>query len=142
VAGIAGLGAAARLVMEERPARRRHAQAVRDALASGLADVFPNAVRSGHPAPLLPGHLHLRTRIGPSAPLLEFLSQRGIAAASGSACTATIAKPSHVLTAMGIEAEEALSALRLTTGELVALDDVERVVAAAADYAKTTALAR
>jgi cysteine desulfurase len=141
VAGIAGLGAAARLVREERPARRRHAQAVRDALAERLAAVLPAARRSGDPSFTLPGHLHLRTNLGPSAPLLAFLSERGIAAASGSACTSTIAKPSHVLTAMGIGPEAALSALRLTTGAAVALADVDPVVAAVADYARSPAVA-
>jgi len=137
VAGIVGLGAAALLVCQERAARRRHASAVRDRLAAGLTEVLPSARRSGDPKTTLPGHLHLRTNLGPSAPLLAFLSARGIAAASGSACTSAIAKPSHVLTAMGIGAEEALSALRLTAGEVVALADAETVVAAVADYARS-----
>jgi cysteine desulfurase len=136
VAGIVGLGAAAHLVRRERDARRKHASTVRDALAARLSEVLPGAQRSGDPATTLPGHLHLRTHLGPSAPLLAFLSARGIAAASGSACTSSIAKPSHVLTAMGIGAEEALSALRLTTGEAVTLAQVEPVIAAAAEYAR------
>jgi cysteine desulfurase len=141
VAGIVGLGAAARLVREVGANRRRHAQAVRDALAERLAAVLPAAQRSGVPAATLPGHLHLRTNLGPSAPFLAYLSERGIAAASGSACTSTIAKPSHVLTAMGIGPEEALSALRFTAGEAVALSDVDRVAEAAADYARSPAVA-
>jgi cysteine desulfurase len=137
VAGIVGLGAAAHWVRLERATRRRHASAVRDRLAERLAEVVPGACRSGDPATTLPGHLHLRTNLGPSAPLLAFLSARGIAAASGSACTSTIAKPSHVLIAMGIGDEEALSALRLTTGEAVSLADVESVIAAVTEYARS-----
>ncbi len=139
VAGIVGLGEAARLAAGERDDRRLHASAVRNALAERLRTLLPAAVRSGNPAQCLPGHLHLRTRMGSSAPLLAFLSERGIAASSGSACTATIAKPSHVLTAMGIETEEALSALRLTTGRAVTLDDVDRAVAAIGDYVRQAA---
>jgi cysteine desulfurase len=141
VVGIAGLGMAARLVREVGAERRRHAAAVRDALAMRLAAVLPAAVRSGVPAATLPGHLHLRTNLGPSAPFLAYLSARGIAAASGSACTSTISKPSHVLTAMGVGPEEALSALRFTAGEAVSLADVEPVADAAADYARSPAIA-
>jgi len=140
VAGIIGLGEAARLAKSERTARRNHAGAVRDALTERLRAVIPEARRSGHVTETLPGHLHLRTGLGPSAALLEFLSERGIAASSGSACTSTIAKPSHVLSAMGVEAEEALSALRLTAGQAVGLDDVEPVAAAIADYVRRAAL--
>ncbi len=135
VAGIVGIGAAATLVRAEREARREHAQAVRDALAAALVAVLPDARRSGHPAPILPGHLHLLTGLGPSRPLLAHLSARRIAAASGSACTATIDKPSPVLMAMGVAADAALSALRLTTGQAIALDDVPAVAAAIAEYA-------
>jgi cysteine desulfurase len=140
VAGIVGLGEAARLARSERATRRAHAGTVRDALAERLGAVIPEARRSGHPTETLPGHLHLRTRLGPSAPLLDYLSEHGVAASSGSACTSTIAKPSHVLSAMGIDAEEALSALRLTTGQAVGLDDVEPAAAAIADYVRRAAL--
>lgn len=136
VAGIVGMGEAARLVCRERDARREHAHAVREALAAALGTVLPGAKRSGHPAPTLPGHLHLLTGLGPSAPLIAHLSARGIAAASGSACTATINKPSPVLTAMGVPAAAALSALRLTAGQAVTLADVPAVAAAIADYAR------
>lgn len=136
VAGIVGLGEAARLTAKEQEARRVHAREVRDALGERLHEVLPRARRSGHPTETLPGHLHLRTGMGPSAPLLAFLSERGIAASSGSACTTTIAKPSHVLTAMGIEAEDALSALRLTAGQAVGLGQVEPVAAAIAEFAR------
>jgi cysteine desulfurase len=136
VAGIVGLGEAARLAKNERASRRTHAAAVRDRLAERLRVVIPEARRSGHPTATLPGHLHLCTGLGPSAPLLDFLSERGIAASSGSACTSTISKPSHVLSAMGIDAEAALSALRLTSGVAVGLDDVEPVAAAIAEYSR------
>ncbi len=135
VAGIVGMGEAARLLAAERSARRAHALAVRDALAAELLACLPEATRSGHPAPTLPGHLHLRTGLGPSVPLIAHLSERGIAVASGSACTTAIQKPSHVLTAMGVPPEEALSALRLTAGQAVSRADVPRVAAAVAEYA-------
>ncbi len=135
VAGIVGMGEAARLAREEREARRAHAAAVRDALATALADAVPQAVRSAYPAPMLPGHLHLVMHLGPSVPLLAHLSARGIAASSGSACTSTIAKPSHVLTAMGVGPEAALSALRLTTGQAVRREDVAAVAEAVTEYA-------
>jgi len=73
--------------------------------------------------------------LGPSVPLLAHLSAQGIAASSGSACTSTIAKPSHVLTAMGVGPEAALSALRLTTGQGVRREDVPAVAAAVTEYA-------
>ena len=60
--------------------------------------------------------IFLLSGVDGSALLLE-LDKLGICASAGSACTSGNSKPSHVLTAIGLEPDEALSSLRVTFGE-------------------------
>lgn len=76
----------------------------------------------------LPGHVSFTMGAGLEADaMLLGLDIEGIAASSGSACTSGRNTPSHVLTAMGIPAEIAQSALRLTLGDDNTMDEVRRV---------------
>jgi cysteine desulfurase len=56
------------------------------------------------------------------------LDARGIATSTGSACSAGVPQPSHVLLAMGRDPEQARSSLRLTLGHTSTREDVEAVV--------------
>jgi cysteine desulfurase len=64
-----------------------------------------------------------------SESLLLALDLRGLAASSGSACTAGSLEPSHVLQAMGVPAELAAGALRLTVGRWTTEAEVETAAA-------------
>ena len=63
-----------------------------------------------------------------SESLVLMLDMNGICASSGSACTAGILAPSHVLTAIGRESKIATSAVRFTLGEENSIDDVIQIV--------------
>ncbi len=65
----------------------------------------------------LPGNVNLQINGVDTQTLLLLLDMRGICASSGSACNSDCMKPSHVLTAMGLDKEEALSSIRFTFGE-------------------------
>ncbi len=60
--------------------------------------------------------------------LLQLLDLAGIAASSGSACSSGSLEPSHVLTAMGFGAAEALAAVRFSLGWATTETDIERLV--------------
>jgi cysteine desulfurase len=56
--------------------------------------------------------------------VLQRLERLGVAASSGAACSSGGSEPSHVLTAMGVPAEEALATVRLSLGRTSTLEDV------------------
>jgi cysteine desulfurase len=102
---------------------RAHAQGVRDAYEARLRERLGEVAIAGRDAPRLPGH-SLACLDGVRGDTVVWqLDAFGIAASAGSACASGSADPSHVLTAMGMERERALGALRLTFGELNGAQD-------------------
>lgn len=60
--------------------------------------------------------------------LVKLLDEYGIAASSGSACTAGASEASHVLLSIGLDWEMAGASLRLTINEYNTYEDVEYVL--------------
>src|SRR4029079_4968948 len=76
--------------------------ALRDELVAGVLAAVPDAVLSGDPVDRLPGNAHFAfPRCDGDAPLM-LLDARGVECSTGSACSAGVAQPSHVLVAMGL----------------------------------------
>lgn len=122
-AGIAGFAAAlAAPAPDMRP--------LRDALVAGVQQAVPNAVLNGDPVDRLPHNAHFSFPGCPGDALLMLLDAAGIAVSTGSACTAGIPQPSHVLMAMGADRDLARSSLRFSLGWASTADDVEALVAA------------
>jgi cysteine desulfurase len=126
---IVGMARALELAQAERETESRRLTALRDRLAEGLLAAIPGARISGHPSRRLPGHLSLVIEGVEAEAMLIALDLAGVAASSGSACASGSPTPSHVLTAMGYNMQEALGALRLTLGRENSADDVDYVVA-------------
>ncbi|WP_146339602.1 cysteine desulfurase family protein [Nesterenkonia sp. NBAIMH1] len=78
-----------------------------------------------HPQKRLPNNLHFTVDGAEGDSLLFMLDMAGFDTATGSACTAGVPRPSHVLLAMGLSEEEARGAQRLTLGWTTAEEDVE-----------------
>lgn len=112
VAGIAALGEACALAAEELPAEAARQAALRDRLEALLAG--GGYVVHGAGAPRLPNTSNGRFPGMRGAAVLAAVPE--IAATTGSACHAGEESPSAVLTAMGIPAQEALGAIRLSIG--------------------------
>ena len=74
-------------------------------------------VFTGHPERRLPGHLSMCVQGVDAEAMLRELDSKGIEAASGSACTTAVRKPSHVLEAIGVDPLAARGALTFTFGE-------------------------
>ncbi len=131
VAGIVGFGQAAALAgegMSEEAARLVH---LRDRLIDGIAGLFPWAYLIGHRFRRLPGHVCVgfAGQEGEAIKMLFALDEAGIAASSGSACSAHHAgEPSSVLLAMGFDPVRARGSLRLTLGRFNTESEMDRTL--------------
>jgi cysteine desulfurase len=133
VAFAVALGAAADLAAADlargEPDRIR---ALRDELHRRLAEHFRGGVLlNGHPVARLPNTANLSLAGARGDKRLAVTP--AVAAATGSACHATVPDPSPVLTAMGIERERALSAIRFSLGRWSTRAEVERAAALLTD---------
>jgi len=124
VPGIVGLGKAAELAKQEMEQRISKITALRDSLIDGVLNKIDYSVLTGHPEQRLPGNASFCIRFIEGEAMMAYLSATGVAAASGSACTAKYLKSSHVLEAMGVPAELAQGSLLFTLGKENTSDDV------------------
>ncbi len=147
VPGVAGFAAACRIAVEEQPARAARIAGLRDELLAGVRARVPGVVLNGAPVTAaspddagsaqtlsslgvgrLPGNAHLSFPGCEGDSLLMLLDARGVECSTGSACSAGIARPSHVLLAMGADAELARSSLRFSLGHTSTRDDVAELL--------------
>src|SRR5947209_9303456 len=105
-----------------------HCIRLRDRLRGGLMASIPDVTLNGHPEWRLPNNLNLSFRGVEGESMLLNLDMHGIAASSGSACTAGSLDPSHVLTAIGLSHDLAQGSLRLTVGRGTSDRDIDRVL--------------
>lgn len=129
VAGAVSLATALDLAISEREARNAHIGALRDRLWGHLREGVEH-VRLNGPSDMqrrLPNNLSLCFAGVEGESILLQLDMEGVAASSGSACTTGSAEPSHVLTAMGVDADLAHAAVRLTLGQDNDLEQIDRV---------------
>jgi len=128
VAGIVGTAAALRLATENREASSRHCQRLRDRLIEGILTRIEDTYLNGHPTLRLPNNVNISFRYVEGEAILLNLDLQGVAASSGSACTAGTEEPSHVLLATGISPEMAHSSLRFSVGPANTDDEIEYVL--------------
>jgi cysteine desulfurase len=146
VAGIAGFGAAASAAASGRSERTARIAALRDSLVSAVLDQVPDALLNGDPSRVgrLPGNAHFSFPGCEGDSLLLLLDARGIECSTGSACSAGIAQPSHVLLAMGADDDLARASLRFSLGHTSTADDVgalARAIAPVVERARGARLA-
>jgi len=127
--GIVGLAAALDLLGDVAKEAARIAQ-LRDALERGLTQALPETYVWCQNVLRLPGTSYLRFGQLSVDVVLQRLERLGVAASSGAACSSGGSEPSHVLTAMGVPAEEALAAVRLSLGPTNTLDEVNYLIEA------------
>ncbi len=129
---IASFGAASKAAMEDLESRELRLGALRDELEQRVLEQIPEAVVTVSGANRVPHNAHFIFPGAQSDNLLFLLDQAGISASAGSACTAGVLAPSHVLIGMGIEPELADCAIRVSLGHTTTQDDVDAFVAAIA----------
>ena len=127
VPGIAGMAAALEDSLRDLPQKQQRISAMRDRLIRGLAEI-PHAVLNGDPSMRLPGNVSYSFEGIDGEALLMILDEKGIAASSGSACTAGSMDPSHVLLALGRSYDLAKGSLRLSIDEENSEEEIETIV--------------
>jgi cysteine desulfurase len=126
VAGLVGLGEAARLAGQELEQRSHHETRLREEILEGVAEI-PGIRVNGHRERRLTNNVHLSVEGVEAEALVLFLDSLGYAVGSGSACASGSAghRASPVLLAMGRYEREAFSAVRITVGKDNTLQEVE-----------------
>ena len=132
VPGIVGLATAATLAVGRQPEHVTRLDALRARLVDGVRAQVCDVVVNGHSTHRLPGIAHLSFPGCEGDSLLMLLDARGIECATGSACAAGLAQPSHVLLAMGATPALARGSLRVSLGHTSTEADVDAFVEAIA----------
>ena len=132
VPAIASLAAAVEESVKHQHEHAVRVAALRDDLVRRVVDVVPDAHLHGAPAgpQRLPGNAHLGFPGCEGDSLLMLLDARGIECSTGSACSAGVPQPSHVLLAMGCDADQARHSLRFSLGHTTTPGDIDALVEA------------
>ena len=128
VPGIAGLGTAAKLAMENMAKRAEKEKELRDYFIDRISAEIPYTVLNGHREDRLSNNINFCFRFVEGESVLIMLDQAGICASSGSACTSGAIDPSHVLRAIGLSDEMAHESLRLTLSYENTKEEIDTVV--------------
>ena len=126
VAAIAAFGSAVKALRSGLETEIQQMSALRERLEAGLRAATPEAVIFGASAPRLPNTTLVAMPGGRAETLVIGFDLDGVAVSSGSACSSGKVAPSHVLAAMGVNAELARGAIRISTGPASNVTDIER----------------
>ncbi len=127
VPAIRAFAVAVQVARERSAEEAKRLAALRDDLIAQVQAAVPDAVLNGTPPgpERLPGNAHFSFPGCEGDALLMLLDARGIACSTGSACTAGVAQPSHVLLAMGADEARARGSLRFSLGHTSQQSDVD-----------------
>ncbi|MCY1235710.1 IscS-like cysteine desulfurase [compost metagenome] len=130
-ASIAAFAAAAEAVTKDLPQEAARIAGMRDRLIAGVLEAIPDAVlRGASGGGRLPGNAHFTFPGCEGDSLLFLLDLAGVESSTGSACTAGVPRPSHVLLAIGLDEETARGAQRFSLGHASVEADVDALLAA------------
>lgn len=128
VPGIAALGMACMLAADALRADVPRIAALRDRLERGVLERFPFAVRNGGSAERVANTSNIRFGDLDAEAILLKLDRVGVCASQGAACSAGGTEPSHVLTAMGLDARAAQASIRFSLGRYTRADEIDAVL--------------
>ncbi|WP_412540327.1 cysteine desulfurase family protein [Longispora sp. K20-0274] len=130
VAGIVAFARAVELAGARQEIFATELAVLRDEMIDRIRDAVPCALLNGDPADRLPANVHFSFPGCEGDALLMLLDAQGIECSTGSACSAGVAQPSHVLMAMGADSARARSSLRFSLGHGSTKTDIDALVAA------------
>jgi cysteine desulfurase len=130
--GIVGIGKACELAKSRIKTDPNYLKKLRDILTKGVLEIEESYL-NGHPEKRLVNNAHFRFTAIEGESLNMMLDDKGIAGATGSACSSWKLQASHVLIAIGLKSEEAHGSLRLTLGRTNTEEDAEYVTAVLPD---------
>ena len=129
VAGIAGMGVAAREAIAKMDGEAARLSALRDRLEDGVLRAVTGTALNGTRSPRVPNTTNISFDRTEAESLLIALDLEGIAVSTGSACSSGTLEPSHVLKAMGFPPHRTQNSLRFSLGAANSEADIDRVIA-------------
>src|SRR6266404_1842030 len=124
VAGIVGLGKAAEIAGKSLADDAARISGLRDQLEQGLLSRIPYSQANGAQAPRTPNTANITFPGIEGEALVIALDLKGLACSTGAACSSGAVEPSHVLTAIGLTADEARASLRFSLGRHTTAADI------------------
>ncbi len=121
--GIVGLGKACELAKKQMKKDNKHMKKLRDKLIKNVLEIEESYL-NGHPEKRLSNNAHFRFNAIEGESLNMMLNDKGIAGATGSACSSKKLQASHVLTSIGLKPVEAHGSLRLSLGRNTTKDEI------------------
>lgn len=131
-AGIAGLGIASRIAADTFRQRMKMEKELSEYLIRGLKKEIPFCRLNGPEKERLPGTVNVSFKTVPAEYILVTLDMHHICASAGSACSAGLPDPSHVLRAMGRTMEQAYEGIRFSLSWMNTKEEIDRVIACTA----------
>jgi len=128
VAGIAALGKAAEIAQRDLESDAARLGALRDRLEHGVLERIEEAGVNGDPAGRVPNTTNVRFDYLEGEALVIALDLKGVACSTGAACSSGAIEPSHVLTAIGLRADQARASLRFSLGKQNTAEQVEQLL--------------
>lgn len=125
VLGIISMAAALEDAVEHMEERNEHIKYLRDKLLERLLKISGTHL-NGSLENRVPGNINIRFSGVSGARLVDLCSLYGVYISAGSACNEGISEPSHVLKAIGLTDEEALSSVRITIGYTNTEDEIDK----------------
>lgn len=129
-ASIASFAVAVEHAVAEQVEHATRIAALRDELIERVQASVPSAILNGDPNDRLPGNAHFSFPGCEGDALLMLLDAAGVDVSTGSACTAGIPEPSHVLLAMGVPSDRARGSLRFSLGRTSTQTDLDALIEA------------
>ena len=128
VPGIVGLAKALEIANRDMEKEDNRLKNLSERFFERITEKIPDVYLNGHPELRIPNTLNLSFKGVEGESIILSLDLKGIAVASGSACTSGTLEPSHVLSAMGVPPDLAQSSLRFSFGRSNTIDDIDYVV--------------
>jgi cysteine desulfurase len=100
-------------------------QLMSERLITGVKEIAKDVIVSAEQAPTLPNNVHFRFPGCLGDSLLFLLDSEGVSISTGSACTAGVSGPSHVVLSLGADNDEAMGTLRITLGHTTRNEDID-----------------
>ncbi|MHC4943090.1 MAG: cysteine desulfurase NifS [Planctomycetota bacterium] len=125
---IVGLAKAVELAMDNHEIEENQIRMLRDRLEAAIVERIPTIQINGKDGPRLPNTLNVSVHYIEGEGMLYQLSDEGICASSGSACTSGSLEPSHVLRAMKVPFTAVHGSIRFSFSRYNSSEDIDRII--------------
>jgi len=125
---IIGLGKACEMAQKHLNEENTKVKTLRDYLEAKLLEKIPNTLVNGDRKNRLPNTTNLSFEYVEGESILLLLSDLGICASSGSACTSGSLEPSHVLRAMGVPFTAAHGSIRFSLSIYSTKEEMDHII--------------